>query len=164
MNISCQDSQINIRTRDAKVVVGGEIKINDFSIAGPGEYEIANCAVVGLAQNPAQPIYLMDIEGTSIVYFVQVDGELDNKILERIEEPDILILPTAKTQDSDVKKLTELINQVDPKVVISANPEINGSFSRVEGLNPEVCESIKLTKGTLPLEGRKIVVLQCRSK
>ncbi|MFH1392737.1 MAG: hypothetical protein ABIG90_03685 [bacterium] len=102
MIISRKDNIIKIRAKEASVEIGLlEIKIDDFVINSPGEYEIKNIFVEAI--NPE--ICLIMLENTRICCLNK--SKLTDKELEKIGNIDILL--------ADNK---DLASEIEPSLVI----------------------------------------------
>lgn len=84
------------------------IKIDDFVIDGPGEYEVKEVTVFGTAAG-GKTVYNITIDGVRICY--------TEKEINKTEVVDILLMPG---------KIDEAITQLEPKIVIllEGSPEI----------------------------------------
>lgn len=149
------ENQFVIESLESKILAGQKCQVNSLELQGPGEYEIANVITVGLAANS----YLFQTEGINLVFLGQ-DSHLGSDDLEKIDGVDVLILGV-----SDPKGATEIIEEVDPKVVIPYAAADLGQFLKAVGVKGETLPSYKLTKKSLPTEEeRKIIILNERAK
>lgn len=102
MIISRKNNIIKIRTKDACVSIEpNELKIDDFVIKNPGEYETRGVFIESINQD----IHIITLEQTRIG-FINKD-KLKSKELEVIGSLDILI-----TQNK------EIINELEPRLAI----------------------------------------------
>jgi hypothetical protein len=156
-----------------------QIKGNPFVIEGPGEYEIKNIHIKGLAgfsekADKKEPekitIYKVETDG---ITFCHLGGfgqqELSPEQLEAINEVDILMLPIGGGRTIDGAAAQKIINQVEPKIVIPMYfhlPQLKEKIEPIDGflktigrekIEPE--PNFKARKDKLPLE-TKIVVLK----
>lgn len=76
------------------------VKIDDFVIDGPGEYEVKEVTVFGTAAGE-KTVYNITIDGVRICYA--------EKEINKTEVVDILLMPA---------KIDEAITQLEPRVVI----------------------------------------------
>ncbi|HKX73726.1 MAG TPA: MBL fold metallo-hydrolase [Candidatus Saccharimonadales bacterium] len=97
-------------------------------IDGPGEYEVQNCSVKGIAARPhSQPdgapksatIYHLDFDDLSVAVLGHIRPKLSEDDLEAIGVVDVLILPVGGYGYSiEPKEAVELVRTIEPKVVI----------------------------------------------
>jgi L-ascorbate metabolism protein UlaG (beta-lactamase superfamily) len=97
-------------------------------IDGPGEYEVNNCSIKGIAvrahsQSDTAPktatIYRLDFEDTSIAILGNIQTKLSEEDQERIGVVDILILPVGGYGYSiEPKEAVDVVRAIEPKIVI----------------------------------------------
>lgn len=98
MIISRHGATTKIKGKDAVLSIEPDlIKVNDFIIDSPGEYEVSSIFVEMIDSNA----YVFNLEGMNIGYLKE------NKISDKVNNVDILITNNKKT-----------INQIEPKLVI----------------------------------------------
>lgn len=97
-------------------------------IDGPGEYEVQNCSIKGIAARPhSQPegapktatIYHLDFDDLSVAVLGHVAAALDEDELEALGVVDVLILPVGGYGYSiEPKEAAALVKTIEPKIVI----------------------------------------------
>lgn len=108
MTISWRGGHIvEIKTKQSTIVLAGPAggsTVNEVSLLGPGEYEIADCEVRGLGSNG----YIVKADGLRLVY---LDGaaQLSQIETDQLANVDVLVAPVGAQA---------LINDIDPKVLI----------------------------------------------
>ncbi len=108
------------------------IKGNPFLISGPGEYEVKRVFIQGIPskelsdkQSERNTIYTIESEEIRICYLGNLkQKELNKNQLEEIGEVDILIIPIGGTDTINSKQASEIINQIEPKIVIPMHYQI----------------------------------------
>ncbi|MFH1169392.1 MAG: MBL fold metallo-hydrolase [Chloroflexota bacterium] len=102
--------------------VGGDPKL----ITGPGEYEISDIPIIGVAAfhdaergsvRGKNTIYVMDVEGVSICHLGDLGHALTAAQVEEIGNVDILLLPVGGVSTIGASVAAEVIRQLEPKVV-----------------------------------------------
>lgn len=152
-----------------------------FIIKTPGEYEIKNIFVYGIPTYHNEPggkekspslLYLIEIDQIKIAHLGNLDHVLSNGEVEKLEGADILMIPVGGNTVLSAKQATELISQLEPRIVIPMNYQIPGlklknkidginSFCKEFGVCPtEEINKFKVTKKDLPQEDLKVVILQ----
>jgi len=151
-----------------------------FVIKELGEYEIKDVFVKGI------PAFHDSTEGKergqNIIYKIVVEGlklchlgdlgqkELTPEQLEEIGEVDILMIPVGGTYTIDAKQASEIIAQIEPRIVIPMHYKIPGLKVQLEGVakflkimgaeDSQKEKKLKITKAHLPAEETKIIVLE----
>ncbi|MBI2263119.1 MBL fold metallo-hydrolase [Candidatus Berkelbacteria bacterium] len=157
------EGDFEIKSGENLIKTGQTTAVNDVSLDGPGEYEIARIMVLGF--NPQ--IFLFKTEALNLVHLGKLDRPLTDAELEHLNNVDILIV----SLEGGSKKALELINQIEPKIVIPASfsPPNGGpsgeleSFCKEEGGCEPAMNVLRVSKGSLPEEERKVVVLNAVS-
>jgi len=175
-----------VKSREAGIPPSAELfdRVNGehFLINSPGEYEIKDVFIQGIiASHDTQggkergDVIIYKIEGEDITLCHLADlgqKELTSEQLEQIGDVDILIIPVGGKVTIDAKEASEIISQIEPRVVIPMHykipnlklkAELDGvdRFLKVmgeEGAVPE--KKFKITAKNLPAEETKIVVLE----
>ena len=115
---------------------GGETKVFDW----PGEYESKGIHFHGLPayDRPKEKdeskkdeankviIYRIDIDGFKICHLSNIGHKLTPEMMEAIGDIDILLVPVGGVGCLDVKKAHEVIEQVDPRIVIPMYYKVDG--------------------------------------
>ena len=87
---------------------------------------------------------------------------LKDEDLEKLNGINILLIGVGGTNYSETKTAIEVINQIEPQVVIPMGEELAG-FLKEEGASDQTQEELKITFNELPTEERKVVVLNSKS-
>ncbi|MDO8512899.1 MAG: MBL fold metallo-hydrolase [bacterium] len=149
---------IQIRTKNSTICLGEPTKVDDFVLNGPGEYEIGGVEVNGVGR-----IYLFSTEEIRLAYLDKLNHLLNDEEQELVADVDILFIPVGGADVLDVKTAIQIINQIEPKIVIPMYYETIDNFSKEEGIVPEFTDSLKITSSALPETERKVIVLPWKS-
>lgn len=96
-------------------------------IDGPGEYEVNNCSISGIAAHVhtdpegkrLATIYRLDLEDISVVILGHVVAKLDDDQLEAIGVVDVLVLPVGGFGYTlEPKQAVDLVRTIEPKIVV----------------------------------------------
>jgi len=150
-----------------------------FIIDGPGEYEKQGISVRGIQsfhdksegkERGLNTIYIIKAEEMTVCHMGDFgQDKLTDKQVEEIGDVDIFMVPVGGTYTVDYKEAIEVINQVEPKIVIPMHYKIkdlnlniagNEKFIKEIGLVPEKVDKFKMQKKNLPVEETKLVVFE----
>ncbi len=160
-------------SKDEKIVAQDTVKpVTDdvFIIDQPGEYEVQNTFVYGVAGEDGSDsvLYRIEIDGLSIVHTGQLTTPLTNAQMEHLEGIDIVIVP-AGGEPLTVKQAAEVISQLEPRIVIpmlykipglkNGAPQDAAAFIKEIGVASETTDKYKITKKNLPQDEMKLIVV-----
>lgn len=140
-------------------------------IDGPGEYEVHNCSVRGIAADAYRAAD--DVTKTATIYSIELDehtlavvGHIKPKLseeqLEAIGVVDILVVPIGGYGYTlDPKEAVEVVREIGPKVIIPTHYAEDGvsyevpqapleDFIKELGAQHEVLPKLKLKPGAMP--------------
>jgi L-ascorbate metabolism protein UlaG (beta-lactamase superfamily) len=154
--------------------VGGEPR----SVRGPGEYEIENLLIAGVAtasepgRGALNTAYVLRFDDLTVCHLGDMRGKLSDAQVEAIGSINLLLVPVGGGSVLGPRDASEVINQLDPKIVVPMHYAIDGSSA--EGLEPvdHFCRELGITEFTpepkltanrssLPSEVR-VVVLEAK--
>ncbi len=145
--------------------VSGEFR----PVRGPGEYEISGVLIIGIATfhdsergatKGKNTVYLMDVDEVSICHIGDLGHVLTADHLEQIEHVDVLLVPVGGVSTINAATATELVRQLEPKVVIPMHYRTEvldrglapvAEFLREMGLKDIVSQpKLSITRANLP--------------
>jgi len=148
-------------------------------ISGPGEYEITDILVVGLAtfhdavrggERGQNTVYLFEVDEVSICHLGDLGHKFSGAQLEELGSVDILLTPVGGVSTIDASLAAEVVRQIGPRVVIPMHYRINDLDAKLEPaarfLNEvgvkEVSSQPKLsiTRSRLPSD-TQVILLDC---
>lgn len=148
-------------------------------ITGPGEYEVKDVLIYGMElwrENGVKleareaVIYKIQFEGLQIVHLGALSFAPSNSQLNYLEKTDILLIPVGGGRYLRAKAATELINQIEPRIVIPTcykTPGIQENLSPLNdfckeiGICPKVAiKKYKIVKKDLPADTTEVVILE----
>jgi L-ascorbate metabolism protein UlaG (beta-lactamase superfamily) len=151
-------------------VAGGPRVVN-----GPGEYEIADVLIAGVATSvapktgPTNTAYVFRLEDLAVCHLGDVHAKLTDNQVEELGSIDVLLLPVGGGGALGSSQAAEVVSQLEPSLVIPMRDGHSGSgdgleqvtlFCREMGAKDVVPEAkVSVTKSSLPSEVR-IVVLE----
>lgn len=127
-------------------------------ISWPGEYDIGGASIRGIGQKEGQQVsYVVDIDGVSCAFLSSPLQDWSDYELELLGDIDVLAISGEKP-----KVVQKIVEEVDPRMVVITpiDGKLEGGIVAAcggEGVEPT--KEFKL-KGSLPPEGRQVVVLK----
>lgn len=175
------EAQILLITHDhldhanRKLVAG-----NPFIIEGPGEYELKGVFIKGVpafhddqkgSQRGVVTIYKIEAEDIRICHLADLgQKELLPEQIEELGEVDVLMVPVGGKFTIDGKEASEIISQIEPKIVIPMHYQISGLKADIEGVEKflkvmgveglERQKKLKISRKELPQEETQIFLLE----
>lgn len=158
----------------ATEIINGEYKL----INGPGEYEMNDVFVTGIRTyhddsrgeiHGRNTAYLVEVEGMSICHLGDLGHRLTEEQVEQLTSVDILILPIGGGSVLDAAKASEVVAQIEPRMVIPMQFKTQHGDSDLDGVDrflkemaaPEVAAVDRLTVRESDLrDTTEIVVLE----
>lgn len=128
-------------------------------ISWPGEYDFSGIFIRGIGHEEGRQVsFIVDAEGVRFAFLSTPLHKLNDIELEQIGDIDVLCVPA-----DDVKMAQELVDAVDPRVLIPLPTKDEKTYRELlkifGAVGKEEVEEYKL-KGSLPAEGREVVVLK----
>ena len=102
-----------------------------FVIDGPGEYEIKEINILGIADSSTSSgqvntIYNIEIDGVKVCHLGFLNNDLDNEKLALIDDPDIALVPIGNNGVLDAEAAMKLINKIEPSIAIPMLYDVKG--------------------------------------
>ena len=146
---------------DLALLKNPEEEPGNGTISWPGEYDYDGVAVRGIGHGEGDKVsYTVEADGVRMAFLSSPLEELSDHQLEIIGDIDILFLP------ADSASLAQkLIDQIEPRALIPLPSEDQDIFVEIlkncgaQGKEPQDEYKIK-GKGSLPAEGREVVILK----
>lgn len=121
----------------------------------PGEYESKGILITLISTDEKEENLAahFEMDGVKICHLGNLNGKLSDAALEMIGDVDILLIPVGGGEALDSKTAHEVIEQLEPRVVIPMNFKDAGPFMKAAGTHEEPRESFKIkTRAELPEE------------
>src|SRR3989344_961788 len=106
-----------------------------FTITMPGEYEVKGTFVYGIpafhdskqgAERGPNIIYRIEMDGITLAHLGDLGHLLTNGEVEKLEGVDILMIPVGGFYTIDAKQATEIISQLEPRLIIPMHYQLPG--------------------------------------
>lgn len=146
--------------------VGG----NPKTVTGPGEYEISNVLIIGVAAfhdkekgslRGKNTVYLIEMDEISICHLGDLGHVLTDEQVEELGNVDVLLVPVGGVSTINASMAAEVVRQLEPKVVIPMHyktPALSRELEPVDGFLGEIGvhditpqAKLSLTKSSLPV-------------
>lgn len=151
-----------------------------FLIEGPGEYEIKEIFIGGIASLPSpqqdkeqkkNTIYIVENEDIRICHLGHLNQkELTDKQIEKIGEVDILMVPIGGKDTVSAEEAAKIVSEIEPKITIPmyyALPKLKiklqpiDKFLKIFGIKSvSPTDELSIAKKGLPKDEAKIIVLK----
>lgn len=149
-------------------------------IKGPGEYETKGISIKGILsfhdnkegkERGTNTIYVIEVEGIKICHLGDLGEEkLNDEQVEEINGVDILMIPVGGTVTINGEDAVEIINQIEPRLVIPMHYKIPGLATKLDGVDvflkemgiskKDAVDKLTLKKKDLPQEDMEVVVMK----
>jgi L-ascorbate metabolism protein UlaG (beta-lactamase superfamily) len=144
-----------------------------FVVRGPGEYEIKGIGIVGRSvfhdekkgeERGKNTIYRIEVDGVSIVHLGDLGHTLSSDEVEELDGVNVLMIPVGGMHTIDAVKAVQVINDIEPAVVIPMH--YGGNLAPVSVFLKEMGKEsvvpqpkLVLSKDKLPAE-MQVVILE----
>ncbi len=130
-------------------------------ISWPGEYDTDGLSIHGIGHDEGKRVsYVVDNDSVRIAFIAAPLHEWTDYETEQLGDIDVLCLPA-----DDAKLGQKMLDDVDPRVLIPLPTNDEKTFTdilKIAGAQgKELIDEYKL-KGSLPAEGREVVILKPR--
>ena len=154
-------------------VIGG----NPRAVTGPGEYEIKNILIIGVATfhdnnrgstRGKNTIYLIEMDEVAICHLGDLGHVLTDEHVEELGNVDVLLLPVGGVSTVNAPVASEIVRQLEPKIVIPMHYKtaaIKRELEPVDGflkeigahdINPQA--KLSIPKSSLPLSTQVVLL------
>ncbi len=139
-------------------------------VTGPGEYEINNVLIIGLASfhdnekgniRGKNTIYLIEMDDITLCHLGDLGHPLTDEQTEEMGNVDILMLPVGGISTINASTAASIVRQIEPKIVLPMHygtPSLKRELDPVEKFLKEIGThdiapqpKLTITKNNLPL-------------
>jgi L-ascorbate metabolism protein UlaG (beta-lactamase superfamily) len=137
-------------------------------VSGPGEYEIMGVSIIGIptfhdekkgAKRGKNTVYVYEMDGLRLVHLGDLGHKLHEKILEKIGDIDILMVPVGGEYTIGTTEAVEVARAIEPKIVIPMHYQMPGlnpaTFAKLSSTKPFLAEIGLLVEKTDKLSVKK---------
>lgn len=152
-----------------------------FVIDAPGEYEVGGVSVLGIpswhdfkngSQRGENTIYIIGLDDFRLVHLGDLGQALTEAQVEQLNGIDVLFVPVGGTYTLDPKQAADLVNQVEPALVIPMHYQLPGLtlklapvkdfLTQIGVKEAKKLDKLVFSKESLP-EEKEVVVLDARN-
>lgn len=153
--------------------------LEQFVIRGPGEYEKSGVHIEGFLsyhdkvegkERGLNTIFLVRMEDMRLCHLGDFGQQkLNDEQVEAIGDVDILFIPVGGKYTIDGKEATDIVKQIEPKIIVPMHYKIGGlnididgpdKFLKEIGIKPEEVETLKMQAKNLPTEEIKLITFK----
>ncbi len=137
-------------------------------VSGPGEYEIMDVSIIGIAtfhdekkggKRGKNTVYIYEIDGLRLAHLGDLGHKLPEKILERIGDIDLLMVPVGGEYTIGPTEAVEIARAIEPKIIIPMHYQMPGlnptTFAKLLSTEPFLAEIGLPVEKTSKLSVRK---------
>ena len=155
--------------------ISGDPKV----IKGPGEYEVSNTLVIGLAtfhdreegrQKGKNTVYVIELDELSICHLGDLGHVLTAPQVEEIGNVDVLLVPVGGVSTINATTAAEVVRQLEPKIVVPMHyktPALTRELEPVDRFLKEMSvkdtssrPKLVVTRNNLPVS-TQVILLDC---
>ncbi|OGE38126.1 hypothetical protein A3B45_05510 [Candidatus Daviesbacteria bacterium RIFCSPLOWO2_01_FULL_39_12] len=143
-----------------------------------GEYEVSGVIITGISsfhdnsqgsQRGSNTIFHVVLDGLNIVHLGDLgQDKLTEEQISRIPQTDILLIPVGAIFTIDSKQASDIVSQLEPKIIIPMHYKIEGLKFELDGVDKFLKEmgaegivaqpKLSITKDKLPEESMVVVL------
>jgi L-ascorbate metabolism protein UlaG (beta-lactamase superfamily) len=152
--------------------VGGNPRV----VRGPGEYEISDVLITGVAsyhddkrgqERGRNTIYVIHMDDIVICHLGDLGHTLQEEQLEEVADADVLLIPIGGTNTINATQAAEVISQVEPRIIIPMHYRLIGGdasdplqkFCREMGIETINAQpKLVVTRTNMPAETQVVIL------
>ncbi len=151
------------------------VENNPRVVAGPGEYEVADVLIGGVAttlqpnKGPLNTAYTLRFDEMTVCHLGDISGKLTNEQIEALGNIDVLFIPVGGGGALGPAQAAEMVAKLEPSLVVPMHYRIDGEakgdlepvdgFCREMGSREWKAEpKLTVTRSSLPSEVRVAVL------
>ena len=147
----------------------------NYSLTGPGEYEIGNVFITGIVTNHDTEearrniIYMFDFDGLTIAHLGDMSSVPKQTQIEALEQVNVLLVPVGSGKSLNAAQASELISMLEPNIVIPMHyklpnlkldlDEVDRFLKEMGVTDPTEETSLKISSSNLPEETETVLLI-----
>src|SRR3990167_9695588 len=124
------EDNFNIKTRGKSLKIGQKISLGELEITSPGEYEAG-----GVEMEVIDGIIEIYSEKMTVAW-IKKGKVFSSEELEKLNGIDVLLIGVGGGDFTETKTAIEIINQIEPAIVVPMYGQNLESFLKEEGISP----------------------------
>lgn len=143
----------------------------------PGEYEVGGVMVTGLrtfhddkkgAERGRNTTFIVEVDEVRICHLGDIGHVPSSEQLEALNDIDVLLIPVGGHSTVNAATASEIISQLEPKIVVPMHYATDVSTAQLETLEPFIKQmgitaptaqpKLSLTRGNLPIQTQVMVM------
>ncbi len=140
---------------------------------GPGEYEIGNVFITGIATNRDanslhNVLYMFDFSGITVAHLGDMHKVPTQTQIEALEEINVLLVPVGGGKSLNAAQAAELVSMLEPNIIIPMHYKIPGLKLELDSVDrflkemgvtdPKEDSSLRVSASSMP-EETEVVIL-----
>ena len=150
-----KDNQLEIKTKQALIVLDDIVKINDVDLEGSGEYEIGEISVDGLDDD----IYIVQTEEIP-VGIVNFRCKVNKESIEKLSNVSILVAQL----NGDIGNAIEQVGQIEPNIVFYVGEAGSAEKLKAGGVTCDTIDTIKIQKSDIDTDQKAYFIQASHAK
>ena len=130
-------------------------------VAGPGEYEVGGVDISGYDNNGESVVYLLNVEGVTVVVVAAGKEKMEEKMIERIKGVDVMIVISKGEGGVEIKSLLSTAKKWGVNYFLPVGmkeEEMKTLLDEVDREDGQKEKELTVEKDNLP-DGMKVVLL-----
>lgn len=128
------------------------IQGSPFIVDKPGEYEVKGVFIQGLIPRNSESekgsrniMYLIKMDGIRLLHLGDLEASLSSEDREKLNGVDVLMIPVGEKGTISVGKAIEVINQIEPEIVIPMRYKLPHLKEKLSPLS-KFCEEMGISE------------------
>lgn len=142
-----------IKTKTETITLGTSIQLGDYTVPGPGEYDVASIQCEGRGLPSGSTAYFFHTEELNVTFLPKLSTEVSK--LDDASNTDILVADIRS--DDTVAVLKNVVKELEPFYLVLIGSGATPAFVAELGIPLSDTPTFKLTRAGLPLEGTTVL-------
>jgi L-ascorbate metabolism protein UlaG (beta-lactamase superfamily) len=152
----------------------GAVNGHSHALMGPGEYEIGNVFITGIATSHEADtthniLYVFDYEGLIIAHLGDMQQVPSQMQIDALEQVNVLLVPVGGGKSLNAAQAAELVSMLEPNIVVPMHyhipkqkldlEEVDRFLKEMGVTEPTREDSLKVTTSNLPEETETVLLV-----
>lgn len=118
----------------------GAVSGYEYALTGPGEYEIGNVFITGIATTQEASsiqnvLYMFDYDGVTVAHLGDMARVPTQTQIEALEQIHVLLVPVGGGKSLNAAQAAELVSMLEPNIVVPMHYRISGLELELDGVD-----------------------------